>query len=426
MFKLTDKQKIALRAMRSGKNCFITGQAGTGKSAILKEFTRGADSNLVAITSTTGISAVAIDGRTLHSWAGIMLGEETAYYLYKKIRSKRDTRERWLNVRTLIIDEVSMLSSELFDKLEKIARLIRRDERPFGGIHLILTGDFCQLPIIKSDFFCFESKSWSKCIDITIYLEKVMRQDDPTFCNLLQEVRLGVCTQQSIDLIEDRVRPAPDAIHGIEPTRLFSKNSTVNRINTRRLRALIKGGAEELKYKTKFDISKNVLREYQLDTMKTFLRGTYNDVTVAIGAQVMLTWNVDTSVGLANGSLGIITGLVNGMPKVKFLNGVETVIGRVSVPYEIDQLKIMISFLPLRLAWSYTIHKSQGATLDFVVTNLGEDSIFEYGQAYVALSRVRSLNCLYLEDFDEGIFRCHPRVKKYYAKLKKSETNTTK
>jgi len=421
MFELTVKQKRALSAMRTGRSVFITGQAGTGKSAILKEFMKSADKDRVAVTSTTGVSAVAIGGRTLHSWAGVQLAEEDAFYLYKKIRSKREKRERWLSVRTLIIDEVSMLSADLFEKLEKIARLIRRSDAPFGGIQLVLTGDFCQLPIINAERFCFESEKWDACIGTTVYLEEILRQGDPVFCKMLQELRMGICTEETAEILESRVGPPPAAINGTEPTRVLSKNDPVNRINRRRFQALLKGGAIELKYKTMFDVTKCLVKPKQLAVMKEFLKETYRDVTLAVGAQVMLTWNLNPKVGLANGSLGVITEIIDGMPKVRFVNGVETVVGRFSVPYEVDNVKMMIDFMPLRLAWAYTIHKSQGATLDFVVTDIGEDSIWEYGQAYVVLSRVRSLDALYLEDFDRIIFRCHPRVKEFYKKLEQGE-----
>jgi ATP-dependent DNA helicase PIF1 len=456
----TEEQANALHHMRCGRSVFITGQAGTGKSAILTQFLESLDEysrKKVAVTSTTGISAIAINGRTIHSWAGIGLGDKDAYHLYKKINGNKDARERWRSTEVLVIDEVSMLSADLFEKLEYVGRLIRRDVKPFGGLQLILTGDFCQLPVINATKYCFESEIWDKCVKNTVYLQEIKRQSDPIFCEMLKELRLGCCSDKTTKVLLSRILPDTEGSSGgIEPTRLFSKNKAVDAVNRGRMQELVENGAEIVEYKTYLDLKKKgKYTEEQLNHVGRFLVDSYPDVKLCIGAQVMLTWNLNTEIGLANGSRGVIKGfssatghvpsgtatghvpsgtatghmasgtatghVPSGYPIVQFKNGLEVSIGPVRNKYESDNVQIMVEFMPLCLGWALSIHKSQGATLDYVITNLGEKEIWEYGQAYVALSRVRTLEGLILEDFDKDIFYCNPRVYNFYKQLEESD-----
>ena len=171
---LNKEQQNALSYILQGDNIFVTGGGGTGKTVLINYFVKHYNNKNIAVTSTTGTSAILIKGTTLHSYTGIGLGKGSMYSMLTKIKKKKYLRERWKRLDILIIDEISMLNPDLFDKLEEIARNIRRDERPFGGIQLILSGDFCQLPCIDSNNFCFEAKSWDKCIDQTIYLQGVL------------------------------------------------------------------------------------------------------------------------------------------------------------------------------------------------------------------------------------------------------------
>ena len=168
--KLTEKQIEAFSLMDQGYNIFLTGAAGSGKTMLIKTFiSLYKESKIIGVTSTTGISALLFGGTTLHSYLGIGLGTGTIESITKKIFMFSWLRKRWNDIETLVIDEISMLSPELFDKIEEIARIVRRNKKPFGGIQLILSGDFCQLPCVKSEDFCFEAKSWDTCINYNIY-----------------------------------------------------------------------------------------------------------------------------------------------------------------------------------------------------------------------------------------------------------------
>ena len=176
---LSKKQKYAIEKIELGKNVFLTGPAGSGKSYIIEKIKNiYKEYKSVYVTSSTGVSAINIGGRTLHSWAGVGLGKGEPKILIKKIKKNFKAKTRWRNVDILVIDEISMISPSLFDKLEEIARIMRKNNRPFGGIQLIITGDFCQLPVVKETDYCFEAKTWAKCINETISFTEIFRQKD--------------------------------------------------------------------------------------------------------------------------------------------------------------------------------------------------------------------------------------------------------
>ena len=215
---LSEEQKGILTAVvDEGKSIFFTGSAGTGKSVLMKsiitklrnKYTKEPDR--VAVTASTGLAAVNIDGTTLHSFAGIGLGKEPATELLKKIRRTPKTRQRWIRTRVLIIDEISMIDGDLFDKLEYVARIIRNNGSPFGGIQLVVTGDFFQLPPVperdRAAKFSFDAATWNTCIEHTILLTHVFRQKDATFAAMLNEMRLGRLTPASIRAFQSLSRP---------------------------------------------------------------------------------------------------------------------------------------------------------------------------------------------------------------------------
>ena len=180
--KFNEKQKEAYNLMCEGKNVFITGAGGVGKSELIKTFvTIFSDVKNIGLTSTTGTSAIIMGGTTLHSFLGIGLGNDNIDTIYKKISSNKYKRTVWRTLDTLIIDEISMLSPELFDKLNLLAKRFRMSEKPFGGIQLILSGDLLQLPCINNQNFCIDSEYWDECIKHTIYLKEIMRQKDKFF-----------------------------------------------------------------------------------------------------------------------------------------------------------------------------------------------------------------------------------------------------
>ena len=218
--KLSEKQNEAFSLMIKGENILLTGSAGSGKTACIKEFIKIYKPHKnIGVTSTTGISALLFGGTTIHAFLGIGLGKESVSDLTSKIFTRSYLRKRWTELDILIIDEISMLSTILFDKLEEIARRVRYDDRPFGGIQLILAGDFLQLPCIKSDDFCFESKTWDKCIpkDNIVCLTEIIRQENKDFQECLNNIRFGLLPKKTRLLLQSRVGIELKNDFGIKP-----------------------------------------------------------------------------------------------------------------------------------------------------------------------------------------------------------------
>ena len=424
---LTPLQKKALDAIIAGKNIFLTGPSGTGKSTVIKIYKKlYGDQKKIAITSTTGISALLIGGTTLHSYLGIGLGQGTAEELAQKILKNGKALQRWKNLDTLVIDEVSMLSPELFDKLEKIGRIIRRvgplyrsKESPeikqpaFGGIQLILSGDFLQLPVVGSNDFCFQSEAWVKCVDSVICLTEIVRQADKDFQEVLNDLRFGNLTERAQTMLNSRVGVKLENNFGIKPTQIYTTNSDVNDINEKELDKLAVNDTPFFQYD--MEIKFNEFIKNREDALEKYRKNSLAPVTLqlCVGAQVMLLCNLDLDNGLANGSRGVVTGFLEDLPVVKFLNGEERPIDYYVWKIEEDKKTVVqIIQLPLKLAWCITVHKSQGMTLDYAVINL--KNIFAYGQGYVALSRVKSKEGLSIIDINYECIRAHPYALEFY------------
>lgn len=411
------KQQQAYNYMKDGTNIFITGSAGVGKSQLIKTFIdRYKDTKIMGITSTTGISALIFGGTTLHSFLGIGLGKGSVKDISEKIFNRSYLYKRWNEIEILIIDEISMLSPELFDKLEEIARIIRHNDSPFGGIQLILSGDFCQLPAIGSDNFCFESKKWKECINQTIYLTEIMRQKNKDFQECLNNIRLGIISKNTRKLLNSRINSEIKNDFGIKPTKLYCTNHSVDTINNQELDKLAENDPDFYEYNielhplpgtknTSFLIDKHRKNCNAPDTLQ-----------ICIGAQVMLLYNLDLEGGLVNGSRGVVTNFIEDVPIVKFLNGREIVIDYHTWEIEENQKKILhIIQIPLRLAYAITAHRSQGSTIDCVEIDM--TNVFDYGQAYVMLSRVKSIENLNILGIDYTKIKAHPKATEYYASL---------
>jgi ATP-dependent DNA helicase PIF1 len=253
--QLTTAQNEAYSFMAQGQSVFLTGPAGVGKSLLIKMFRRVyCGQKNIAITSTTGISAILLGGTTLHSYLGIGLGTGSVGALTTKILKKPYLRKRWKQLEVLIIDEISMLDPILFDKLEAIARAVRYDSRPFGGIQLILSGDFCQLPVVGSDDFCFEAKTWDDCVNHTIHLTEILRQTDNEFQTCLNEMRMGKMSSASKRLIKSCYNKELTNEFGIKPTKIFPTNGEVDYMNEQELDLLAEDGREFNQYDMKLDV----------------------------------------------------------------------------------------------------------------------------------------------------------------------------
>jgi ATP-dependent DNA helicase PIF1 len=420
---LTKNQKKAFDLIVSGKNVFITGPSGTGKSLIIHMFkTLYGKSKNIGITSTTGISALLIGGSTLHSYLGIGLGQGTEEELIAKISKTRKAKQRWQTIDVLVIDEISMLSPDLFDRLEKVARILRKSkkllgdekipDKPFGGIQLVLTGDFLQLPVVGEDNFCFEAESWEKCVQYTIYLNEIIRQPDPVFQNVLNDIRYGIISEDAKKLLLSRINIELKNENGIKPTRIYTTNHDVDEMNEKELDKLALNN-DFYQYDMDvhfYDFVQN--KEQALEKARKNCLAP-DKLQLCCGAQVMLLHNLDLEQGLANGSRGVVIGFIEDLPVVKFLNGVERIIDHHCWETEEDKVKqLRITQIPLKLAWAITCHRSQGCTLDYAEVNLG--NLFAYGQAYVALSRVKTKEGLKILDINFDAIKAHPKAVQFY------------
>ncbi len=431
---LNTKQILAESLYLQGKNLFITGPAGVGKTFLIKHLKSLSlhTGKKVAVTALTGCAAFLIGGKTIHSWSGIGLGKQPVEKLISRIKNNKRNKFTWLRTQVLVIDEISMMTAELLEKLEQIARKIKNNNLPFGGIQIVFLGDFCQLPPIEKDKggFCFESHLWNELFDQTIYLDEIMRQSDPVFQEILNKIRLGVCDENCIESLNTCLYPEKkydssedEGIdHKIIPTKLFTLNQDVNSYNDFMLKRL---KTKVHKFNAKTEKIKNELDEDltldQIEKIEEFMdkNGNYmKDLKLAIGCQVVLLINMDTDLGLVNGARGIVTGFSSSNdPIVKFNNGEIKIIEKYNWIYEENENQLIERIqYPLKLAWAISIHKSQGMSMDLVEIDIGE-SIFEYGQSYVALSRVKTLEGLYISKFQPKNIKINPLVKDYYNKL---------
>lgn len=468
-----EQRQVLDLVVESGKSVFFTGSAGTGKSVLLREIITvlrkkyARESDRVAITASTGLAACNIGGVTLHSFAGIGLGKEEVSELVKKIKRNQKAKHRWLRTKVLIMDEISMVDGDLFDKLEAVARQIRNNGRPFGGVQLVITGDFFQLPPVPdghgaSSTFAFDAKSWSAAIQHTIGLHHVFRQKDPVFAGMLNEMREGRLTKASIDTFRSLSRTPESNDHlSLTLTELFPTRSEVERANLTRMnqlkgnevRYIAKDGGTLSDEKQRSRILENYLAPKELVLKK--------------GSQVMLIKNMDET--LVNGSLGKVTGFMNELQFGSYMSDpdardepvyqhepVNAEQARMRATYELlmgstseiwpvvrfaiadgttrdllctrevwktelpnGEIQASRAQVPLILAWALSIHKAQGQTLDRVKVDLGK--VFEKGQAYVALSRATSIQGLQVLRFDPSKVQAHPKVRTFYSNLTRIE-----
>lgn len=387
----------------------------THNTTLIKSFVEQNKKNKsIAITSTTGTSALLLNGSTLHSYLGIGLGNGSVENLVFKITKSKWYNNRWLNLKCLLIDEVSMLSPDLFDKLENIARIIRGVKKPFGGIQIVLSGDLCQLPCVGTDKFCFQAKTWNQCITNTIYLTEIIRQKDIFFQNVLNNVRIGNITKEVKDILNSRLNLKIK--NYIKPTKLFSKNVNVDEINNQELDLLAKDGRQFYEYEMKIKVNPKIY-DKQLAIQKFIKKSTVPQfLQICVGAQVMLLKNIDLELGLANGTRGVVIDFIDDIPIVRFINGEQIPIEYVTWTVEENEQHILDACqIPLKIAYAVSIHTSQGSTLDYVEVDLSD--VFEYSQAYVALSRVKNLNGLFIKNINYDTIQAHPDAINYYKNL---------
>jgi ATP-dependent DNA helicase PIF1 len=456
------EQQISFDKYIQGENVFITGPGGTGKSYLIKQIYSDAilRGKRVQVTALTGCAAIllACKAKTLHSWSGIGLGNNTTDNLILKIKKNKFLTALWKETDILIVDEVSMLSLKLFNLLNAIGKAIRRcSSKSFGGIQLLFFGDFYQLPPVgnKEDpdtqRFCFESDDWNSTFrkNCQIQLLTVYRQTDATYVSILNQIREGKLKRKSVELLiqyvgrEYNTNDDKDNLI-IEPTKLFPTRNKVSQINNFNM-GILQGEYKEYEIKWLHEeLTATLTKQERIAKAQYSVADIQNEldyltkslpcdhlVKLKIGAQVMSIINImntipgtssdfeggEKEILVCNGSQGIITGYceITECPRVKFHNGIEMVMSRhVWTSEKIPG--VGVSQIPLILAWALTIHKSQGVSLDIAEIDIGS-GIFESGQTYVALSRVKNLQGLYITSFDVSKIKINKKVKGFYEAL---------
>lgn len=446
--KMNPEQRAVVDAVLAGENVFFHGAAGTGKSFVLQTVValvrgagRGGDDSLVSVTAPTGIAAVGVGGVTVHKFIGAGLCAGHPSRVAAQVAKSKTATRRWRDTRTLVVDEVSMLDGDLLEKLDHVGRSTREAyDVPFGGLQLVFTGDFYQLPPVANAAttppFAFATRAWSLAKFRVVELVRVLRQRDPRLVNALNDVRRGFVPVggAASTLFRGLSRPLPPSAEGVLPTRLHSVNANVDAENQREL-ARLDGEA------VTFDARDSGDDAGALETLRRNCPAPQS-LTLKVGAQVVLLRNLDDS--LVNGSRGVVKAFVGTreteyvrhkcsfrihpklaraaetlfprVPLVAFDNGRVVAVGPAQFDARGGGAKYAERLqMPLKLAWALTVHKSQGMTISRLEVSLRD--AFDYGQVYVALSRATSVEGLRVTGFDEAKVRVHPRVAAFYESL---------
>ena len=416
-------QKQALDILKTGANVFLTGEPGAGKTHTVNAYVnylRGCDVE-PAITASTGIAATHIGGMTIHSWSGIGIRTKLDKYDLDKIASSEYIVKRINRTRVLIIDEISMLSMNMLDMIDMVCREIKQKSEAFGGIQIILVGDFFQLPpVMKRDdieeknkqnslitearlsqMFAYGAATWERTRPVVCYLTEQHRQDDANFLSVLSAIRSNSFKKSHLEHIKSRKINEYNTPANI--TKLFSHNVDVDRVNNTELSKL----KTEIK-SFKMSASGN---DKLVEILKKGCLSPEN-LELKAGAVVMCTKN-NPKERFVNGTLGTITGYeeFSGNPIIKTKNGRNIIITPMDWTVEENgKIRAQITQVPLRLAWAITVHKSQWMSMDAAVMDLSQ--VFEFGQGYVALSRVRRLSGLYLLGMNAHALKVHPEILK--------------
>jgi ATP-dependent DNA helicase PIF1 len=457
---MSPEQKLAFEKYRSGQNVFITGPGGTGKSALIREIYKYATQreHNIQVCALTGCAAVMLDckAKTIHSWAGIGLANGDIDRIVQRVDKNFFKKKEWRKTRTLIVDEVSMMSKRLFDILDIVGKTVRNcHSRPFGGIQLVFSGDFYQLPPVGTSTedpdnarFCFESESWFHTFskENHVQLKQIFRQNDPVYCQILNQVREGRITRRTDEILRSRVGAvlpdvSEDGTPQTKPTILYSTRARADEVNRLEMEKLtiLDPDSPTYTYTLKFNTDlplpekdRQVRASQSQERILSELNSLKNsilcdDIThLRVGAQVMCVVNMEESLTTAatpicNGSQGIIVRMTTEtssslpLPVVRFNNGLEMTVNYHT--WVSDNIPgIGVSQIPLILSWAITIHKSQGATLERCIIDIGE-RVFEAGQSYVALSRIKRLDGMSIESYEVEKIRVNKRVKRFYGEL---------
>lgn len=450
---LSPEQEYAFEKFKKGDNLFITGPGGSGKSKLIQHIVNYSKLNNknVQVCALTGCAAVLLKcgGKTIHSWSGIKIARGEKKTIVEQVLKSSRLKKQWKSIKVLIIDEVSMMSEKIFELLDEIGKRTRYSVLPFGGIQVVFCGDFFQLPPVgtfgepDTERFCFESPLWAKTFSLEnhIELETIFRQNDPLYIKILSQIRRGYLDNENTEILKKYVKRDYDASKygGIMPTKLFPIKVKVDNLNNSMFEKL-----DEDEYQFECCVKKNCrtnLETGKLLTAEEYIKCekmTEKDkemeiqylmtntpclsmLTLKKDASVLCTANIDIDNGICNGSQGKIIDIIEKNDKaqivVKFTNGC---IRNIEPHFwqSDDYPCIAVGQYPLCLAWALTIHKIQGATLAMAEIDIG-NSVFEYGQTYVALSRIQSLDGLYLSAFEPHKIRANPKVIDFYNTIPK-------
>jgi ATP-dependent exoDNAse (exonuclease V) alpha subunit len=407
--ELSLTQKRAFERFKLGDNLLILGSAGVGKSKLVKEFykyTNRDDKKTMYLTSTTGISAYNLGGITINSFMGIGTGKESVDVLLKRLRYKIGIKNRIKMTDILVIDEISMMSADVFEKLNEICQVLRKSRKPFGGIQIILTGDFLQLETVFNEIgevdtdnrLIIESELFKKMFKKnTINLKENFRQkNDNKYIDVLMRIRKGEQTEDDINILNGRLikKLGEKGVNGVH---LVSSNKKAQTINNQKLNEI---DSMDYEYKTIYTKlgEKETSELLEKELRSQFIQKGIEVVKLRRGCRVLLIKNLDVSNGLVNGSIGTVEELLEDGVRVKFDNGITDMITRASWELELDNTKVICNQIPLMLAYSITCHRSQGISLDSAILDLAD--CFCNHMVYVALSRVRTLDGVFLKSFN--------------------------
>ncbi|MES2953096.1 MAG: AAA family ATPase [Patescibacteria group bacterium] len=399
-------QSEALDILKTGRNVFLTGAAGSGKTYTLRAYLSWLAENGIAaaVTASTGIAATHIGGMTIHSWSGLGIRAFLSAHDLDTLLQREHLVKRYEKTKVLVIDEVSMLHHFRFDQIDRLARMFRRVDEPFGGMQVVLCGDFFQLPPVSrygepESRFAYASDAWKSAGFTICYLEEQHRQSDDAYLSVLDAIRSGDIDEGVYELLQDR--HGAEIAQDVVPTKLSTHNDNVDAINDRELAKLTTASKQ---YPMSGKGSKALLEAL----MKSCLAP--ERLFLKLGARVMFVKN-NFEKGYVNGTLGEVVKFdVMDTPIVRIASGKEIAV--VPEEWRVDEegkVKASISQLPLRLAWAITVHKSQGMSLDAAEIDLSRS--FVPGMGYVALSRVRSLAGLRLVGFNQQALMIHPEVR---------------
>lgn len=433
MILFNEEQQKAIESVEEGKNVFITGSPGTGKSFTLRFIIQSLRNSKrkFAITSSTGCSAILIRGQTINSYLCMGIGTLSSDNIVKNIKTKKRKFKELQELQILIIDEISMIDNNTLQKMSEILQKIKSVfDKEFGGIQVIFVGDFCQLSPVNGNY-CFTSKVWDELRLTYIHLNKLIRQkDDIEFQKILLKVRFGKCSTKTFEKLNSL---KDTTFENIVPTKLYSLNKDVDAINNYEYKRVYSNNTKipmknaniiqcfppatetiNEPNDSKYDMDCDVFRYNAISNDKYVKLDEYK-IDLIKGLQVMVIRNIDIECGLVNGTLGKIIELTTTSVCIIDTNNNKHNISYHTDINENNKLNY-IKFMPIKMAYALSIHKSQGATLDAIEVD-GSSNIFAPGQLYTAISRAKNLKSIKLLNLDKQSFICNPYVKEFYEKI---------